>query len=441
MGCGIPVRSDPLTAIIQSLAGLLVIPLIALTLSEDRKVYSASGLLRMLAVAIGLQLSIAGLFILIPQSKIVFDLLVSAVAALQAATGEGMKFLFGYLAGGDAPFQVKDPSKSFVLALQALPLVLIMSALSALLYHWGILQRVVGFFAWCLQRTMGVTGPVGTASAANIFVGMVEAPLFVRPYIRRMSRGELFAMMTTGMATVAGTVMALYAFFLEKSIPGAAGHILVASIMSAPAALLIARIMVPWSDDAGGIAGEATAHPVEAPAANAMDAIARGTADGVRLLVSIAAMLVVMVALVALANTALGAITEPLGARLTVERLAGWAMAPLAFVIGIPWSEAVAAGELFGIKTVLNELLAYLKLASTDAGADSGSLSPRSKLIMLYALCGFANFGSLGIMLGGLIAMAPERKADILSLGLKTIVSGTLATAMTGAVIGVITPP
>lgn len=413
-----------------------MIPLIALTLSEDRKAHSASGLLHMAAVAIGLQLAIAGLFILIPQSKIVFDLLVSAVAALQAATGEGMKFLFGYLAGGDAPFQVKDPSKTFVLGLQALPLVLIMSVLSALLYHWGILQRVVGFFAWCLQRTMGVTGPVGTASAANIFVGMVEAPLFVRPYIRRMSRGELFAMMTTGMATVAGTVMALYAFFLEKSIPGAAGHILVASIMSAPAALLIARIMLPWSD-ATGNGGEAAAHPVEAPAANAMDAIARGTADGVRLLVSIAAMLVVMVALVALANMALGAITEPLGARLTVERLAGWAMAPLAFVIGIPWSEAVAAGELFGIKTVLNELLAYLKLAS----ADSGSLSPRSKLIMLYALCGFANFGSLGIMLGGLIAMAPERKADILSLGLKTIVSGTLATAMTGAVIGVITPP
>jgi len=436
LGCGIPHRSDPLTPSIQSLAGLLVIPLIALTLSEDRKTHSASGLLRMLAVAIGLQLAIAGLFILIPQSKIVFDLLVSAVAALQTATGEGMKFLFGYLAGGDAPFTVTDPSKSFVLALQALPLILIMSVLSALLYHWGILQRGVGFFTWCLQRTMGVTGPVGTASAANIFVGMVEAPLFVKPYIERMSRGELFAMMTTGMATVAGTVMALYAFFLEKSIPGAAGHILVASIMSAPAALLIARIMVPWSD-ATGNGGEAEAHSVEAPAANAMDAIARGTADGVRLLVSVAAMLVVMVALVALANMALGAITEPLGARLTVERLAGWAMAPLAFVIGIPWSEAVAAGELFGIKTVLNELLAYLKLAS----ADSGSLSPRSKLIMLYALCGFANFGSLGIMLGGLVAMAPERKADILSLGLKTIVSGTLATAMTGAVIGVITPP
>lgn len=391
-------------------------------------------LLRMLAAAVALQVAIAALFILVPQSKLVFDLLVSAVAAVQAATNEGMKFLFGYLAGATPPFAVTDPAKTFVLGLQALPLVLIMSVLSALLYHWGILQRVVGFFAWCLQRTMGVTGPVGTASAANIFVGMVEAPLFIRPYIQRMSRGELFAVMTTGMATVAGTVMALYAFFLEKTVPGAAGHILVASIMSAPAALLIARIMVPWNDNIAGDAAVSGAD--EQTAANTMDAIAKGTADGIRLLVYVAAMLVVMVALVALANMALGAITGLAGLKLTVERIAGWIMAPLAFMIGIPWSEAVSAGELFGIKTVLNELLAYLKLAA----ADSGTLSPRSRLIMLYALCGFANFGSLGIMTGGLIAMAPERQKDILSLGLKTIVSGTLATAMTGAVIGTMTP-
>ncbi len=415
---------------------MIVIPLFALLVSENRRAHTLAGFCRLVAVAIVLQLAIAGLFVLAPQSKAFFDVLVAAVAALQAATAEGMKFLFGYLAGGDPPFTVKDPGKGFVLALQALPLVLIMSVLSALFYHWGILQKVVGFFAWCLKRTMGVSGPVGTSAAANIFVGMVEAPLFIKPYIQRMSRGELFALMTTGMATVAGTLMALYAAFLERSIPGAAGHILIASVMSAPAAIAISRIMVPWdTGDAGETGADTSVAMARASSSSTMDAIARGTTDGIRLLVFICAMLVVMIALVALANMVLGAITEPFGVRLSVERLAGWLMAPLAFVIGIPWSEAVVAGELFGVKTVLNELLAYIKLAGTDPQA----LSPRSRLIMLYAMCGFANFGSLGIMTGGLIAMAPDRQPDILSLGLKSILSGLLATAMTGAIIGLIT--
>jgi CNT family concentrative nucleoside transporter len=240
--------------------------------------------------------------------------------------------------------------------------------------------------------------------------------------------------MTVGMATVAGTVMALYASFLESSIPGAAGHVLIASIMSAPAALLVARLMVPWSREADGPAAPALARD---DCASAMDAIARGTADGVRLLVGVTAMLIVAVALVTLVNMMLGALTEPLGSRLTIEQVLGWAMAPVAFLIGIPWSEAATAGQLIGIKTVLNELIAYLSLAEMPAT----TLSPRSRLILLYALCGFANFGSLGIMTGGLVAMCPERRAEILELAPRTIVSGTLATLMTGAVIGVLRLP
>ena len=404
-------------------------------LSENRRALPLATVTRFAATGIALQFLIAGLFILVPPAALVFELLADAVAALQDATGEGMKFLFGYLAGGPAPFPVADPSKGFILALQALPLVIIVSVLSRLLYHWGIMQRVIGFLGKLLMRTMGVSGPLGTTAAANIFVGMVEAPLLARPYLETMSRGGLFAVMTTGMATVAGTVMALYASFLEPVLPGAAGHLLVASLMSAPAALLLARLMVPWGDD--GVPEAGAPHGSQLRDGSVMDAIATGTADGVRLVVSIAAMLLVMVALVALANMALGAATAPFGLSLTIEKLFGWAMTPLALLTGIPLAEAAQAGQLIGVKTVLNEFLAYVQLAATAPDA----MSDRTRLILTYALCGFANFGSLGIMTGGLIAMCPGRRADILALSPRSLVSGTLATLMTVAVIGVITVP
>lgn len=421
---------------LQSLLGLIVIPLIAWMLSENRRALPLATVTRFAVTGIALQFLIAGLFILVPPAALVFELLAGAVAALQTATGEGMRFLFGYLAGGPAPFPVADPSKGFILALQALPLVVIVSVLSRLLYHWGIMQRVVGFLGKLLMRTMGVSGPLGTTAAANIFVGMVEAPLLARPYLENMSRGGLFAVMTTGMATVAGTVMAIYASFLEPVLPGAAGHLLVASLMSAPAALLLARLMVPWGDDEGP-SKDAGSIADRSGTGSAMDAIATGTTDGVRLLVSIAAMLLVMVALVALANMALGAATAPLGLNLSVEKIFGWAATPLALIIGIEWNEAAQAGQLIGVKTVLNEFLAYVQLAATAPDA----MSDRTRLILTYALCGFANFGSLGIMTGGLIAMCPARRADILALGPRSLISGTLATLMTGAVIGVITLP
>ena len=421
--------------VLQSLLGLVALPFIAWLLSEDRRAIAGRDLVKLCAAGLALQLVLAVILLRLPQSRVVFTVVDRAVAALQAATEEGLRFVFGYLAGGPAPFAVTAPEHTFVLAFRALPLILVMSVLSRLLYHWGILQKVVAGFSWALERSLGVGGALGTSAAANIFLGMVEAPLLIRPYIKTMGRGALFATMTVGMAGVAGTVMALYASFLERVVPGAAGHILVASIMSVPAALIIARIMVPHGFfDNGAVALElATA----GPSSSAMDAVAQGTSEGLQLLAYVVAMLVVMIALVALANGIIGAIGHAFGWSLSLQRILGWIAAPLAWLIGIPWGEAQTAGGLIGIKTVLNEFLAYLELARTPDEA----LSPRSRLILTYGLCGFANLGSLGILIGGMTAMAPERRAEIAELAPRTILAGTLATLLTGAVVGLVVWP
>jgi len=418
---------------LQSLVGLVAIPLLAWLLSESRHAARRPAILLLVLVGILLQAAIAALMLNLPEVRAAFDWPGRAVDALQSATAAGMRLVFGYIAGGPAPFEVTRPEAGFILAFQALPLILIVSVLSKLLYHWGVLQVVVRAFAWALKRTMGVSGAVGTSAAANIFVGMVEAPLLVRPYIAKMSRGGLFATMTVGMAGIAGTVLAIYATLIKDFVPGAAGHLIVASVISVPAALLLAALMVPDEPLAKG--GAAVSHADEFVAADApvstMDAIAQGTREGVDLLVSVTAMLVVAVALVALANMILGLA----GADLTLQRLLGWVFAPLAWLIGIPLVECAAAGSLLGVKTILNEFVAFLEMAKLPQDA----LSPRSRLIMTYALCGFANIGSLGIMIGGLIAMAPSRRTDITSLAPKTLISGTLATLMTAAVVGLFT--
>ena len=423
---------------LQSLLGLVAIPMIAWALSEQRGAFDHTRLARIVAAGIALQIAIAGLMLNVAIVRDAFDYPGHAVAALQSATNTGMRLVFGYLAGGPAPFETTHPENNFVLAFQALPMILLVSVLSKLLYHWGILQRIVHAFAWGLKQTLGVSGPVGTSAAANIFVGMVEAPLFVKPYLSGMSRGGLFATMTVGMAGIAGTVLAIYASLIERAVPGAAGHLIVASVISVPAALLLAELMVPDVIVATvGVSqpAESALYMADAPRSS-MDAVAQGTREGVDLLVNVTAMLVVAIALVALANMLLGAITAPFGLPLTFERLLGWAFAPLAWLIGIPWSECATAGGLLGVKTVLNEFVAFLQLAALPAE----TLSTRSRLIMTYALCGFANLGSLGIMIGGLVAMVPERRSELVSLGARTVVSGTLATLMTAAVVGLLTP-
>jgi CNT family concentrative nucleoside transporter len=276
---------------------------------------------------------------------------------------------------------------------------------------------------------MGVGGAEGLGVSANIFVGMVEAPLFIRPYLNHMTRSELFSLMTCGMATIAGTVMVLYASLLGRTIPDVMGHILTASIISVPAAITVSKIMVPET-------GELTSGFMISPekATGAIDAITRGTLQGVTLVINIVAMLVVLVALVHLLNLILGLVPHWRGQAFTLQRILGLVMAPVTWLMGIPWEETATAGALMGTKTVLNEFIAYLELSRLP----EGSLAPRSILILTYAMCGFANPGSLGIMIGGLGTMAPERREEIVSLGLRSIVAGTLATCMTGAVVGII---
>ncbi len=410
--------------------GLLgVIGLIALAwaVSENRRTVSW----QTVGAGIGLQVALAVLLLRLPAVRGVFLALNHVMLALNTALRAGTSFVFGYVGGGEPPFQVADPAKSYVFALQSLPFIILISALASLLFYWRILPLVVRGMSAVLRRTMKVGGAVGLGVSANVFMGMVEAPLLVAPYIPRMSRGEIFALMTSGMATVAGTVMVVYANVLAGVLPNALGHILTASLINAPAAVVIAALLVP----PGSQATEGALIPPQAPR-SAMDAIVKGTEQGVRLLINIVAVLIVLVALVSLINQILGLLPEPAGAPLTLQRILGILLAPVAWLIGIPWRDAVAAGGLIGTKTVLNEFIAYVDMANLPDDA----LGLRSRLILSYALCGFANFGSLGIMLGGLGTMVPERRDDITELGLKSLLAGTMATCLTGAIVGLVAP-
>jgi concentrative nucleoside transporter, CNT family len=412
---------------LQAIAGILALPAIAWTLSEARGRVDW----RRAAVALALTVALTAAMLKVPGAQDLFAMLTRGVDAITAATRAGTSFVFGYVGGGPLPFDPKFPGAEFVLAFQALPLILVVSVISALLFHWRILPVIVRGFGVALERLLGVGGAVGVSTAANIFLGMVEAPLFIRPYLAKLTRSELFVVMVGGMAGIAGTVMVLYAAILGAAIPGAFGHILAASVAGAPAAILIGRIMVPEIGDAR-TGAEVDLRTMAAD--STMDAVARGTSAGIELLINVVAMLVVLVALVHLANAILGLLPAIAGAPVTLERMLGHVMAPVTWLMGVPWSEAATAGRLMGIKTVLNEFLAYLELSRIPAQ----DLGERSRLIMLYALCGFANFGSLGIMIGGLAALCPERRAEIAALGFRSLIAGTLCTCLLGAIVGVI---
>lgn len=409
---------------LQSTVGFVAIMVVAWALSENRRAVAW----RIIISGVLLQVALALVLLKLPLAKQFFLLLNEVLQAIERATRSGTAFVFGFLGGGAPPYVESAAGTTFVLAFRALPIILVISALSSLLFYWRILPWIVRALSRVFEKLMGVGGAVGLSTAANVFVGMVEAPLFIRPYLNQLSRGELFMVMTGGMAGIAGTMMVLYASILGPVIPDALGHILIASIISAPAALVISVLMVPPA----GVPTSGKLTPPQA-ASSSMDAITRGTVDGLALLLNIVALLIVLIALVSLANAALGILPEIGGAALTLQRMLGWVLAPLAWLIGVPWSEAPAAGALLGVKTVLNEFVAYLELARLPDGA----LSPRSRLLMTYALCGFANFGSLGILIGGMATMAPARRDEIVGLGMKSIVAGTLATCLTGALVGV----
>jgi CNT family concentrative nucleoside transporter len=418
---------------LQSAFGVFALLAIAWAFGENRRAVS----LRQTAIGLGVTFLTALALIKLPLVAHAFGAINDAVGAISAASRAGTSFVFGYLGGGTLPFELKAPGADFILAFQALPVVLIMSVLTTLLFYWRILPPVVRGMTWLLERTLGVGGAVGLSTAANIFLGMAEAPLFIRPYLAQLTRSELFLVMTGGMAGIAGTVLVLYATLLAPLIPDAAAHFVIASVLGAPAAILVSLIMVPETNARHtgatlgdpGVAGDPGMH-----ASSTMDAIVKGTTAGLELLLNIVAMLIVLVALVHLGNAILGLLPDAGGKAISLQRLLGYAMAPVCWLMGLPWPQAITAGALMGVKTVLNELIAYVDLSKL--GPDT--LDPRSRLIMLYAMCGFANFGSLGIMIGGLGTMAPERRDEINSLGLKSIVSGTLTTCLMGAIVGVL---
>jgi CNT family concentrative nucleoside transporter len=381
------------------ICGIGVVLLVAWGLSEDRRAVPW----RTVAGGMALQLALALVLIGFPPATRAVLALNDAVHALQTATDAGTRFVFGYLGGPPYPFAESAPGAAFVLAFRALPLVLVISALAALLFHWGVLQWVARGFAWVLRRTLGVGGALGLGAATHIFVGMIEAPLLIRPWLLRMQRGELFALMTCGLAGIAGTMM----------------------VISTPAALAIAALMVPFRPN-----DEEARIVLPHPPASALDALVKGTAEGLPILAGIIAVLLVTVAIVTLLNNILGLF--PGG--LTLQGLFALPFRPLMWLIGVPWAETGVAAHLMGTKTVLNEFVSYIGLANTPAEA----LSERSRLILTYAMCGFANFGSLGILIGGMGAMVPERRDEIVALGLRAVLSGTLATCTSGALAGML---
>jgi CNT family concentrative nucleoside transporter len=410
----------------RGLLGIAALLLLAWLISEDRFRVP----LRVVVAGVVLQFVVAVLLLKLPPVAKAFLLLNDGVQALQKATDAGTSFVFGYLGGGPPPFAETQPSASFIFAFRALPMVLVISALATLLFYWGVLQRIVQAFAWVLRRSVGVGGPLGLGAVVHIFVGFIEAPLLIRPYLLRLTRGELFALMSTGMAGIAGTVMVIYASILGPVIPDALGHVLVAAVISTPAALALAALMVPFRPDPSA----ATELVLDDPPVSTMDAVAKGTRDGIVFILNIIAMLVVMIALVSLVNALLGLLPGIGGEAITLQRLCAYLYRPVMWLIGIPAGEVATAAQLMGTKTVLNEFVAYVDLAKLPADR----LGEHSRLVMTYALCGFANFGSLGILIGGMGAMVPERRPEIVALGLRSILSGAMAGCMSGAVVGML---
>lgn len=409
---------------LQSLFGLIVIIAACWGLSENKRVFPWKLALGAVAVQAGLVLALFA----IPGSQGVLAAVTGAVDGLSLAAAKGAQFVFGYLAGGDQPYAVDNPSALFTFAFNVLPLILVISALSALLWHWKILKWITHGFGILFQRTMGLGGASALAVAANIFLGMIESPIVIRAYLDRLTRSELFLMMVVGLATVAGSTMVAYATILHDVLPNAAGHVLVASIVSAPAGVLLARIIIPEKPGEGGAHAD---YGSDLKYDSAIDAIVKGTADGLMVVLNISAVLIVFVSLVALANVMLGGFWL-FGDHVTVERLLGWVFMPVAWLTGVEWSEAGKAGWLLGVKLTLTEFVAFIELGKVPVA----DMSERTRMLMTYALCGFANIGSVGITVTGLSVLVPDRREEVLGMVWKALFAGFLATLMTAAVVG-----
>lgn len=416
---------ENLGLIMQACFGLIFFFFLAWLFSENRRQVNFKTAMMGFAIQIVLAIIVTKFGIV----RSAFLWLGGGVMALKDATVEGTRFVFGYLGGGDSPYPAKEGANTFIFAFQALPMVIVISAIAMLLFHWRVLPVIVKVFSNVFQKVLGIGGALGVCAAAKMFLGQTEAPLLVRPYLGKFTRSELFTVMTAGMATTSISIMVIYAIILQGTIPDPIAHILTASIISVPAAITISRILIPQ------VGEETTGHlVVPYQFSGSMEAIAQGTSDGIRLYMNILAMLIVFLAIVALANSLLGLLPNIAGEPMSLQLLLGYALSPLAWFLGIPWAEAVPAGALLGKKTILNEIVAFIGLADLPKGI----LSVKSNLIMTYALAGFANFSSIGIQIGGIGTMVPERKQEIISLGFKAMIAGTIASCMSGAIIGIL---
>lgn len=411
--------------IVQSLVGLMIMMAICFAFSEKRQNVRFSIVIKSLI----LQVIFAALLLKLPASQQLFVVLNGAIAELQAATQAGTTFIFGYLGGGPLPFEETAPGGGFVLAFQAMPLVIVISVISAILMYWKILPLLMRGFSLILEKTLEIGGALGLGISANAFLGMIESPLLIKPYLAKMSHGELFAVMCAGMATIAGTMLALEAAVISSVVPDAIGHLISCSLITLPAVVYVSHLLVPDQGPvtSGGI-------EVDRGADNLMDAISTGTSNGLQLFLNIIAMIIVIVALVYLLNAILGVFPNVYGEAITLERMLGVIMAPLTMMMGIPWQEAFVTGQLMGTKVVLTEFVAYVRFGQIPVE----ELSERTRIIMTYALCGFANFVSLGIMITGLVTMVPERRTEIMDMGLKSIAAGTIATCTSATIVGII---
>jgi len=396
---------------LMSFVGLLVIMGLAWCMSENRRKMN----FRLIVCGVGLQFQLAIILLWTAPGQLVFSAAREFIARIVGFSDQGAAFVFG------------EGFREHYFAFSVLPTIIFVSTLMATLFHLGVIQRVVKGMAWVMVRVMDTSGTESLAASAEVFVGMTESPLVIRPYLPSMTRSELMAMMTAGMGTVAGGVMAAYVAMGMD-----AGHLLAASLMSAPASLVIAKIMVPETEESptkGVVRIDVPREDV-----NVLDAACRGAADGLKLALNVAAMLLAFIALVALLNWALSSLAPHVaGAPLTLERILGWILAPLAWIIGVEWKDAPQVGMLLGKKIILNEYLAYADLAKLQS-----TLSPRSFTIATYALCGFANFASIAVQIGGVSGLAPSRRADFAKLGFRAMIGGALATMMTATIAGML---
>ena len=415
--------------ILQIVIGGIILILLGAVFSRDFRKINPLYLFN----AIALQFVLSFLLIKVPPITNAFNSLSKGVLALKDATDKGTGFVFGYLAeGAPKPFEVIDPAFANIFIFSGLMLIIVVSALSAIFWHWRILPIIIKAIATLFKKPLNVGGPVGLSSTANIIFGQVEAPLLIRPYLSKMSKHELLVLMTVGMSTISGGVMVVFVTMLSGLYSeNLIGHFLTASIISVPAAIMYANIMLP-SDIKTEDESEIEQSKLYR---GTMDALTSGTQDGLQITLNIAALLLVLITIVTLVNTGLEALLPQVaGESITLERIAGWIFAPIAWCMGIPSSEIQLAGSLLGVKFILNEFVASINLSSIDPSA----LSEKSRVIMLYALCGFANLSSVGILLSGIGTMIPDRKGDLISVSGKALIGATLASCFTGLVVGII---